>query len=82
MPRLILLSGGTGVSPTPAQLSALAAWWFGGGSNEVAAATLHKSPYTVRNTLMAFRREQGVKRTAELALRYAHELAVMHKETA
>jgi DNA-binding CsgD family transcriptional regulator len=68
--------------PTPTQLATLAAWWFGGGSNQAAADALNRSPQTVKNTLMAFRREQGVQRTVELAQRYAVTLAEMHKGSA
>jgi hypothetical protein len=68
--------------PTPAQLATLAAWWFGGGSNEAAATALNRRPQTVKNTLMAFRREQGVQRNVELTQRYAVRLAEMHKGTA
>jgi hypothetical protein len=68
--------------PTDAQLAALYAWWFGGGSNEAAATALNRRPQTVKNTLMAFRREQGVQRNVELAQRYAVTLAEMHKGSA
>ncbi len=68
--------------PTPAQLEALAAWWFGGGSNDAAAISLNRSRQTVKNHLMAFRREQGVRSNVELAQRYAVRLAEMHREAA
>jgi hypothetical protein len=68
--------------PTPAQLATLAAWWFGGGSNEAAATALNRRPQTVKNQLWAMRREQGARSNVELAQRYAAKLAEMHKGAA
>ncbi len=65
--------------PTPAQLDALCAWWFCGGSNDAAAISLHRSLSTVKNQLWAMRREQGARSNVELAQRYAVKLAEMQR---
>ena len=60
--------------PTPAQLDALSAWWWSGGSNLKAAASLHRAPQTIKNQLQSLRREQGVDSNLELAKLFLTEL--------
>ena len=56
--------------PTPRQLDALAAWWQCGGSNVAAAKVMGVTPQVMRNTLMAFRREQRAPTNVALMQRY------------
>ena len=56
--------------PTPRQLDALAAWWQCGGSNVAASRVMGVTPQVMRNTLMAFRREQRAPTNVALMQRY------------
>lgn len=60
--------------PTKRQLDTLAAWWKVGGSNTKAGALMDLSPQIVRNTLMAFRRQEGADTNLILALRYRPQI--------
>ena len=60
--------------PTKRQLDALAAWWQSGGSNTEAAKVMDLSAQIVRNTLLAFRRQEGAQTNLLLALRYRQQI--------
>jgi len=60
--------------PTPRMLDALAAWWQCGGSNVAAAKVMGVTPQVMRNTLMAFRREQRAPTNIGLIQRFMGEI--------
>ena len=60
--------------PTPRQLDALAAWWQCAGSNIAAAKVMGVTHQVMRNTLMAFRREQRAPSNVALAQRYLSQI--------
>lgn len=61
---------GAGIEPTSRMLDALAAWWQSGGSNIEAADMMGITPQVMRNTMMAFRRQERSTSNLILAQRY------------
>lgn len=64
--------------PTPRQLDALAAWWQCGGSNVAAARVMGVTPQVMRNTLMAFRRQERAPTNIALIQRYLEQVEIRH----
>lgn len=60
--------------PTPRQLDALAAWWQSGGSNIAASRVMGITPQVMRNTLMAFRRQERASSNVVLMQRFWSEI--------
>ena len=69
---------GATMEPTTRQLDTLAAWWKAGGSNIGAASLLGVQPQVVRNTLLAFRRQERAQTNLNLALRFQTQIERRH----